>query len=165
MSIHFPSQYFTMELGAPIEMNNPRSRAASPSSGSELSGVRCRARSSTSSTAFPDFQSKQRHSTSSIISQEGSPNYSSPASPPTPRSRRDRSAKLQSTRLIRSATTSLVGLERDKRGHKQTGSDPSKGGLEEALGTFEQPKEFKTKMGFAEQQKWITVQQKTFTKW
>lgn len=146
-------------------MNNPRSRAASPSSGSELSGVRCRARSSTSSTAFPDFQSKQRHSTSSIISQEGSPNYSSPASPPTPRSRRDRSAKLQSTRLIRSATTSLVGLERDKRGHKQTGSDPSKGGLEEALGTFEQPKEFKTKMGFAEQQKWITVQQKTFTKW
>lgn len=109
---------------------------------------------------------QQRHSTSSIfLSQEGSLNPYTPGSPPTPKSRRDRSGKLQSTRLTRSATESLVGLEKEKKIHKHTSSDPSKSGVEEALGTFEQPKEFKTKMGFAEQQKWITVQQKTFTKW
>lgn len=130
------------------------------SSGSEFSGVssaRCRS-STTSSTASLDFRSNQRNSTSSIYSQESDPPGS--LSPPTPRSRRDRSAKLQSTRLIRSATTGSVDKDTSTRSHKG-----KKGSLEEALGTFEQPKELKTKMGFAEQQQWITVQQKTFTKW
>lgn len=170
MRIKIISFYKIMsELGAPIELDEVGGRLSSAASEPKERGHRASLPSFpdlfTASAAGGDLTiSRQRHSSGSFTSQEGS--SATPGSPPTPRSRRDRNAKLQSTRLIRSATTSLVGPQKLLRGHKQTGSEPSnKSGVEEALGTFEQPKEFKTKMGFAEQQKWITVQQKTFTKW
>ncbi|KAL2067887.1 hypothetical protein VTL71DRAFT_15985 [Oculimacula yallundae] len=101
-----------------------------------------------------------------------------PASPPSPppsiKSRRDRSSQQReanrskqfTTRLQRSATVS--GNDSDflgrKRGNtfRQTSSLPADHGLKAIEPPHEQGL---VKMAFAEQQQWITVQQKTFTKW
>ena len=89
----------------------------------------------------------------------------SAASPP--RSRRDRSKQLHSARVQRRATTGSIAVP-PKRGlkHRPSNSLPSEGiavGLgDNRLGEQHQ---VLTKMAFAEQQQWITVQQKTFTKW
>jgi hypothetical protein len=98
--------------------------------------------------------------------------------PPT-KSRRDLQKEANrsrqfTTRLQRSATTGSddgdapLGREgRRRRFHRQTASLPAeKNRTDEALKAVEPLHEqVLTKMAFAEQQKWITVQQKTFTKW
>lgn len=104
----------------------------------------------------------------------------SPSTPPT-RSRRDlqkdREAKRSQrfTTRLRSTTNSSedsdVSLGREgslgRRRKYQRQSLPSKQNhTDEALKAVEPLHEpVLTKMAFAEQQKWITVQQKTFTKW
>jgi hypothetical protein len=96
-----------------------------------------------------------------------------PPSPPASiRSRRDRSSSQKeasrsqrfTTRLQRSSTvTDTDPLGRKKRNfRRQTSSLPADHGLKAIEPPHEQAL---TKMAFAEQQKWITVQQKTFTKW
>lgn len=109
--------------------------------------------------AFPEVE----------VNKAPSPTPSSPNSnysPQTIRSRRDRSSQQQSARQQRSATTSLLltkKSESKKKGfHRTSASLPG-----EALAAVEPPHEhrFKTKMAYEDQQKWITVQQKTFTKW
>jgi hypothetical protein len=66
--------------------------------------------------------------------------------------------------LQRSSTvTGTDPLGRKKRNfRRQTSSLPTDHGLKAIEPPHEQAL---TKMAFAEQQKWITVQQKTFTKW
>jgi hypothetical protein len=101
--------------------------------------------------------------------------------PPSPassiKSRRDRNSlqkeanrsKQFTTRLQRSATTTsrestdLLGRKRGRSFRRQTNSLPADHGLK----AIEPPHEGDrlSKMAFAEQQQWITVQQKTFTKW
>jgi type IV secretory pathway VirB10-like protein len=104
-----------------------------------------------------------------------SPLYiNTPPSPPTPPTtrRRDRlslqkereanRSKQFTTRLQRSASGDKDASGRGKRSFQQRqrnslGSEGSNGEAED--------QKVLTKMAFAEQQKWITVQQKTFTKW
>ena len=100
----------------------------------------------------------------------------SPISPPSPptsiKTRRDRSSLQReanrsiqfTTRLQRSATTESSNLRRKKpnRFRRPTTSLPADSGLKALEPLHEQNL---TKMAFAEQQQWITVQQKTFTKW
>jgi hypothetical protein len=96
-----------------------------------------------------------------------------PPSPPASiRSRRDRSSSQKeasrsqrfTTRSQRRSTvTDTDPLGRKKRNfRRQTSSLPADHGLKAIEPPHEQAL---TKMAFAEQQKWITVQQKTFTKW
>ncbi|KAK1984773.1 hypothetical protein LZ30DRAFT_585403 [Colletotrichum cereale] len=90
---------------------------------------------------------------------------SSTAYSPSQRTRRDKK-ELQAQRLQRSGSTSLVlarkdGTAKKNRFRSATGSSPA-----DALAAVEPPHDQGlTRMAFAEQQKWITVQQKTFTKW
>lgn len=97
-----------------------------------------------------------------------------PSPPPSIKARRDRSSQQReanrskqfTTRLQRSATTSgndtdLLGRKKG-RGFKHTASLPADHGLKAIEPPHEQAL---VKMAFAEQQQWITVQQKTFTKW
>jgi len=94
--------------------------------------------------------------------------------PPSIKARRDRSSQQKeanrskqfTTRLQRSATTTgkeddLLGRKKG-RGFRQTSSLPADHGLKAIEPPHEQAL---VKMAFAEQQQWITVQQKTFTKW
>ncbi|KAL5612976.1 hypothetical protein BROUX41_003946 [Berkeleyomyces rouxiae] len=102
----------------------------------------------------------------------GSSPHPSSASNPSSSSRRSRYNKqeLHAARLQRSAsksvsfgssTTSIDRRTSIKNRFKRSASSPA-----EALAAVEPPKEQGlTKMAFAEQQRWITVQQKTFTKW
>ncbi|KAK2003598.1 hypothetical protein LX36DRAFT_77038 [Colletotrichum falcatum] len=86
-------------------------------------------------------------------------------STPGQRTRRDKK-ELHAQRLQRSGSTSLVlgrkeGTAKKNRFRSATGSSPA-----DALAAVEPPHDQGlTRMAFAEQQKWITVQQKTFTKW
>lgn len=108
------------------------------------------------------------------INKESSPPINIPPSPPTPPAtrRRDRlslqkereanRSKQFTTRLQRSASGDKDTLARGKRCFQQRqrnslGSEGSNGEAED--------QKVLTKMAYAEQQKWITVQQKTFTKW
>lgn len=97
-----------------------------------------------------------------------------PSPPPSIKARRDRSSQQKeanrskqfTTRLQRSATTTgkegdLLGRKKG-RGFRQTSSLPADHGLKAIEPPHEQAL---VKMAFAEQQQWITVQQKTFTKW
>ncbi|EFQ27127.1 hypothetical protein CGRA01v4_07558 [Colletotrichum graminicola] len=83
----------------------------------------------------------------------------------TARTRRDKK-ELQAQRLQRSGSTSLALARKESTAKKNrfrsaTGSSPA-----DALAAVEPPHDQGlTRMAFAEQQKWITVQQKTFTKW
>ncbi|KAK0748772.1 hypothetical protein B0T21DRAFT_324711 [Apiosordaria backusii] len=101
------------------------------------------------------------------------PTAKSPPHPPHPphpppkrpltRSRRD-AKQLHAARLQRSGSTSLAlasKRENSKKGRFKRASTPA-----DALAATEPPHEQGlTRMAFAEQQRWITVQQKTFTKW
>lgn len=84
---------------------------------------------------------------------------------PSPRSRRDKT-ELQAARLQRSGSSNLAlarksSVAKKNRFRSATGSSPAS-----ALAAVEPPHDQGlTRMAFAEQQKWITVQQKTFTKW
>lgn len=105
----------------------------------------------------------------SYISQGGQ--YSPPEQQQQPLSRNRRDAKnLHAARLQRSGSNSLtIGTKegsspnrsKSKRFQRASGSNPA-----DALSATE-PKHEQglTRMAFAEQQRWITVQQKTFTKW
>ncbi|TVY33854.1 Alpha-actinin-like protein, partial [Lachnellula occidentalis] len=98
----------------------------------------------------------------------------SPSPPASIKSRRDRTSsqreanrsKQFTTRLNRSAsagdTTDPLTGRRRKGFQQHTSSLPADHGLKAVEPPHEQAL---TKMAFAEQQKWITVQQKTFTKW
>ena len=103
-----------------------------------------------------------------------------PQSPPTPpqKSRRDLQKEANrsrqfTTRLQRSSTTGSedgevpLGREgRRRRFHRPTSLPVKENQTDEALKAVEPLHEqVLTKMAYAEQQKWITVQQKTFTKW
>jgi hypothetical protein len=121
------------------------------------------------------------------ISRAPSPTQHAAATPPSsksdldfgsPKSRRqtrERSQQFAVNRAKRSATESFVltskksGKDREGRGksrHRTTSSEYQSGKVEEALAAVEPVHEqLLVKMAFAEQQKWITVQQKTFTKW
>lgn len=110
------------------------------------------------------------------------PNTTPAACPPSPpssiRERRNRSSlqreanrsKQFTTRLQRSASTAentsendLLGRRRGRGFRRQTTTSLP---VDHGLKAIEPPHEQAlTKMAFAEQQKWITVQQKTFTKW
>jgi hypothetical protein len=97
-----------------------------------------------------------------------------PPSPPSSiRVRRDRSSsqreairsKQFTTRVQRSDSTASndpLGRKKPKGFTRQTTRLPVDHGLKAIEPPHEQTL---TKMAFAEQQKWITVQQKTFTKW
>ncbi|GKT53167.1 alpha-actinin, sarcomeric [Colletotrichum tofieldiae] len=84
---------------------------------------------------------------------------------PSPRTRRDKK-ELQAQRLQRSGSSNLALARKESTAKKNrfrsaTGSSPA-----DALAAVEPPHDQGlTRMAFAEQQKWITVQQKTFTKW
>ncbi|KAJ0160963.1 Alpha-actinin-like protein 1 [Colletotrichum tanaceti] len=84
---------------------------------------------------------------------------------PSQRNRRDKK-ELQAQRVQRSGSASLALARKDggpkkNRFRSATGSSPA-----DALAALEPPHDQGlTRMAFAEQQKWITVQQKTFTKW
>lgn len=84
-------------------------------------------------------------------------------SPSPTRSRRD-AKQLHAARLQRSGSTGLTPKkDRDakKNRFQRSSSSPA-----DALAATEPPHEQGlTRMAFAEQQRWITVQQKTFTKW
>lgn len=112
---------------------------------------------------------------STTITPSASPSTPFPPSPPASiKSRRDRTSsqreanrsKQFTTRLNRSAsagnTTDPLTGRRRKGFQRQTSSLPADHGLKAVEPPHEQAL---TKMAFAEQQKWITVQQKTFTKW
>lgn len=105
-------------------------------------------------------------------------NNNPPPSPPSSiKGRRNRSSlqreanrsKQFTSRLQRSATTTKntndgdsLGRKRGRGFRRQTTSLP----IDHGLKAIEPPHEQAlTKMAFADQQKWITVQQKTFTKW
>ncbi|KAH6704704.1 alpha-actinin-3, partial [Verticillium dahliae] len=122
--------------------------------------------------------------TSPACTEYSSPDYGSPTtsrirtnsaggSPSPLRSRRDKK-ELHAARLERagSATgtlhlaisrheTQAAGASKKQRFRSSTSSNPAA-----ALAAIEPPHDQGlTKMAFAEQQKWVTVQQKTFTKW
>lgn len=112
------------------------------------------------------------------ISPSQSPFLQSPPTPPT-KSRRDLQKEAnrsrQFTTRLRSATNgseeSDVPLGREgslgrRRKYRRQSLQTQQNHTDEALKAVEPLHEqVLTKMAFAEQQKWITVQQKTFTKW
>lgn len=134
---------------------------------------------------FSSYDSRRSTLSSVAFSEAGSALTSSPSSPPTPLTRNRENAKLlQAARLQRrraesvnsAATngtadddadpfeTSPALLRRRKRGASTKKYQPAN--PQAALAATEPPHEnLLTKMAFAEQQRWITVQQKTFTKW
>ncbi|KAJ4268626.1 alpha-actinin [Fusarium torreyae] len=93
---------------------------------------------------------------------------SSPPSSPTPRTRRDKS-QLHAARLQRSGSTSTtfsLNLHKRKKSTSSRRFTPSGTTPADALAAVEPPHDQRlTRMAFAEQQRWVTVQQKTFTKW
>ncbi|TDZ24141.1 Alpha-actinin-like protein 1 [Colletotrichum orbiculare MAFF 240422] len=86
-------------------------------------------------------------------------------STPSSRSRRDKQ-DLHAARLQRSGSSSIThtrkeSIAKKNRFRSATGSSPA-----DALAAIEPPHEQGlTRMAYAEQQQWVTVQQKTFTKW
>ncbi|KAM0347122.1 hypothetical protein ACHAPU_005061 [Fusarium lateritium] len=98
---------------------------------------------------------------------------SSPPSSPTPRTRRDKS-QLHAARVQRSeSTTTTAGFPLDlQKGKTPTRSTGSRrftlcaSTAADALAAVEPPHDQKlTRMAYSDQQQWIKVQQKTFTKW
>ncbi|KAK4455872.1 hypothetical protein QBC34DRAFT_314441 [Podospora aff. communis PSN243] len=80
------------------------------------------------------------------------------------RSRRD-AKQLHAARLQRSGSTSLA-LSNSKKDGKKSRFQRSSSNPGDALAATEPPHEKGlTRMASAEQQRWVTVQQKTFTKW
>lgn len=148
-----------------------------PSSLSVLSIASSSASASDYDNTYPSFDSRR----SSVISSASTSATSSSSllepsllesasavsgrrhSPSPTRSRRD-AKQLHAARLQRSGSTGLTPKkDRDakKNRFQRSSSSPA-----DALAATEPPHEQGlTRMAFAEQQRWITVQQKTFTKW
>ncbi|KAF4637263.1 hypothetical protein G7Y89_g816 [Cudoniella acicularis] len=147
-----------------------------PSDSGSLHGCR-------DSVSSADFTEVNNDSSPIITSSSPSTSTTTPfpSSPATSiKSRRDRASlqkeanrsKQFTTRLQRSASASAstdpsgeilpAGKRRGRFQNRQTTSLPADHGLKAIEPPHEQAL---TKMAFAEQQKWITVQQKTFTKW
>ena len=92
------------------------------------------------------------------------------------RSRRD-AKQLHAARLQRSGSTNSSPLGKKKKDEAADGSSPTSktrrfqrgntigSSPHDAFAATEPPHEPLARMAFAEQQRWITVQQKTFTKW
>lgn len=123
------------------------------------------------------LQQLQEHDPWTAVASESSGPVSASASP-TPRSRRDKKA-LQAARLQRSGISGNSGISplgikqrtdrslssttttTKARRFQRSASTPA-----DALAAVEPPHDQGlARMAFAEQQRWITVQQKTFTKW
>ncbi|KAF7542561.1 hypothetical protein G7Z17_g11472 [Cylindrodendrum hubeiense] len=119
-----------------------------------------------SCNSSPSPVARPRTLTSASASSSGS---ASATSSPTPRSRRDKS-QLHAVRAQRSGSRSFsLGVKDDSRDKPSTkprrflrsSSSPA-----DALAAVEPPHDTGlTKMAFADQQRWVAVQQKTFTKW
>ncbi|KAK3682678.1 hypothetical protein B0T22DRAFT_386142 [Podospora appendiculata] len=93
------------------------------------------------------------------------PHHRQQQQPPTTRSRRD-AKQLHAIRLQRSGSTSLALANSKKEGIRNRRFQKGSSNPADALAATEPPREQGlAKMAFAEQQRWITVQQKTFTKW
>jgi hypothetical protein len=160
---------------APRPLRTSSIISSSPSEFSAVSETSTRATSPTSDFPLLD-------SSSSIYTKDhtSSPDSSRPSSQtfefdsrgaPIPRSRSHKQ-QLHAARVQRSASSSLNNAPalasretREERPRKprfgRTVSSPA-----DALAALEPPHEQGlTRMAFAEQQRWITVQQKTFTKW
>lgn len=120
--------------------------------------------SSSEYSTWSDFDSR-RSSIISSVSSYGLPS-SQAGSPQKPATRTRRDAKqLHAARLSRSGSTSLA-LASKKEGNKKSRFQRASSNPADALAATEPPhKQGLTSMAFAEQQRWITVQQKTFTKW
>lgn len=110
---------------------------------------------------YDPFQRSRPHScstASSVVSAGGTAS-------PTPRSRRDKQ-HLHAVRLQRSGTNGLLVGSKPTTPPKKKRFQRSCSSPADALAAIEPPHDQGlTKMAFAEQQRWITVQQKTFTKW
>ena len=125
-------------------------------------------------TSFSGFDSRRASiisSASSYLSVSSSPHQLHNQQQPLTRSRRD-AKQLHAARLQRSGSASLtVGTKKDgspnSKSKSRFGRSRTVGGSpQDALAATEPPHEQGlTRMAFAEQQRWITVQQKTFTKW
>jgi hypothetical protein len=136
--------------------------------------------------AFSSFDSRRSSVISSASSHSPSPSLGCPtttnsgtqqpgsaAAYPAPdqpqqqsltRSRRD-AKQLHAARLQRSGSTSLA-LSNSKKDGKKSRFQRSSSNPGDALAATEPPHEKGlTRMASAEQQRWVTVQQKTFTKW
>lgn len=174
------------------QQDTPGSPSASPSASSRLSCISTVSVSSSrySSASFESASSPVSASTSVADGLSSRPqsscfpspvagpvarsrtltNTSSSSSPssPTPRSRRDKS-QLHAARLQRSGSTSTsisLGLHKAKKPSKSRRFSPSSSTPADALAAVEPPHDQGlTRMAFAEQQQWVKVQQKTFTKW
>lgn len=134
---------------------------------------------STTTTTSTTSSSRASYSSTTSISSSGSTFdfESSPSSPesrvqtfgsssPTPRNRRDKQ-RLHAARLQRSSSNNssfdFKPKEKPSRGTRfqRSFSSPA-----DALAAVEPPHDQGlTRMAFADQQRWVTVQQKTFTKW
>ncbi|KAL2213460.1 alpha-actinin, sarcomeric [Sarocladium strictum] len=111
-------------------------------------------------------ESKQR-SSSAPPSDSCTPlNQASPGASPTSRSRRDKH-HLLAARLQRSGVNGRSGnLGPKNKKHKSPRFQRSFSSPADALAAVEPPHDQGlVRMAYAEQQRWITVQQKTFTKW
>lgn len=134
---------------------------------------------STKTTTSTTSSSRASYSSTTSVSSSGSTfDYeSSPSSPesrvqtfgsssPTPRNRRDKQ-QLHAARLQRSSSNnSSLDFQPKKKPSKGTRFQRSFSSPADALAAVEPPHDQGlTRMAFADQQRWITVQQKTFTKW
>ncbi|TDZ68259.1 Alpha-actinin-like protein 1 [Colletotrichum trifolii] len=114
-----------------------------------------------SSSAKTSPASSRDRTNSAAGSSTANTNNSTPSS----RSRRDKQ-DLHAARLQRSGSSSIThtrkeSIAKKNRFRSATGSSPA-----DALAAIEPPHEQGlTRMAYAEQQQWVTVQQKTFTKW
>ena len=184
----------TVNMEESISLEDISQLADPPCSGSELGSGRSSARSSYQSSVSSSVSSsnddKVNNGDNTIDSSPSK--FIRSSLPPSPcttsaKSRRDylsvqkeanRSRKF-TTRLQRSASESagvsagapastdpsgelLTGRRRNRFQNRSTASLPADHGLKAIEPLHEH---VMTKMAFAEQQKWITVQQKTFTKW
>lgn len=93
-------------------------------------------------------------------------NQASPGASPTSRRRRDKH-HLHAARLERSGANGRPGnLGPTNKNHKSPRFQRSSSSPADALAAIEPPHDQGlVRMAYAEQQRWITVQQKTFTKW
>ncbi|KAI6772340.1 hypothetical protein HG530_003298 [Fusarium avenaceum] len=124
---------------------------------------------SSSSSTVSEFLARRRTLTNVTFCSPSS----SPPSSPTPRTKRDKSqvhaARVQRSESTTTATGFLLGLQKGKESTQSTSSRRftlSTSSVADALAAVEPPHDQKlTRMAYSDQQQWIKVQQKTFTKW
>ncbi|KPM41529.1 Alpha-actinin-like protein 1 [Neonectria ditissima] len=166
-----PSISFSSRLSTTSNFSTASSASTAPSSvGSPSSRPVSQCLDPCSSTASsPPFRPRTLTSSSgSSIASASASATTTASSSPTPRSRRDKS-QLHAVRAQRSGSRSVsLGTKdsRDKPSNKPKRFLRNSSSPADALAAVEPPHDTGlTRMAFAEQQRWITVQQKTFTKW